>query len=198
MHQRWLVVEVAHQAQEMVRGFLGVVWGMAVLYISGPCACTWMRMMGQGGKNRNLVWVGSVSSGGSVRAPWLVRILVSTDKPSFHVHGVRFVSVDRSKLRGHCIARTLHKFTKVFCLLCLHITWCPLCWRDLQIHRHMHMLYMLVQAISERGCPYVHMRVEEGDGRVLLKFLTDLIYCEIILLSGIIASIGTAPVDFKI
>lgn len=62
----------------------------------------------------------------------------------------------------------------------------------------MHMLYMLVQAISERGCPYVHMRVEEGDGRVLLKFLTDLIYCEIILLSGIIASIGTAPVDFKI
>ena len=55
---------------------------------------------------------------------------------------------------------------------------------------------ILVQSISDRGCPYIHMSVEEGQGRVLLKFLTDLIYCDTFLLSGVICSIGDHdPVD---
>ena len=55
---------------------------------------------------------------------------------------------------------------------------------------------ILVQELSDRGCPYMHMTVVEGQGRVLLKFLTDLIYCDTFLLSGVICSIGAcAPVD---
>ena len=53
-----------------------------------------------------------------------------------------------------------------------------------------------MQIVSDRGCPYMHMSAKKGQGRVLLKFLTDLIYCDSYLLSGILCSIGDrAPVD---
>ena len=50
--------------------------------------------------------------------------------------------------------------------------------------------HVLAQIAIDRGPAYLHMSVEDGDGRVLLKFLTDLIYCDMILLSCVISAIG--------
>ena len=53
-----------------------------------------------------------------------------------------------------------------------------------------HITHVLAQRAVDRGPAYLHMSTEEGEGRVLLKFLTDLIYCDMILLSGVISAIG--------
>ena len=51
-------------------------------------------------------------------------------------------------------------------------------------------LYMRAQAASDRGPAYSHEDAGDANGRLLLQFLTDLIYCDMTLLSGIICSIG--------
>ena len=55
---------------------------------------------------------------------------------------------------------------------------------------HSHMTPVLTQGAADRGPSYLHMSNEDGDGRVLLKFLTDLIYCDMTLVCGVISAIG--------
>ena len=108
-----------------------------------------------------------------------------------HVRVSHFDSIGRSKISGSSFARYLLVFTEVRVQGCRpkHFS------SGFNFFRltapAYTCVYALVQEISDRGCPYLHLGVEAGDGRVLLKFLTDLLYCDIILFSSIICSIGT-------
>ena len=60
-----------------------------------------------------------------------------------------------------------------------------------------YLTHMLSQSASDRGPSYLQMSVKEGDGRVLQKYLTDLLYCDFILLSSVFCSIGTHSTTAK-
>ena len=198
MSQGWSVVQVAHQVQRVVCTLLlRVVKGMSVSCIESPSVFSYFDASDGWDRGRNRISIGFGSESNHV----------CTDQKnvSLHVHWALFNSIAKSKLHGTKIGEILHKITTVvvcegcqICLrliwLCMSITWGAL-YADESTSVCAHM-YILVQSISNRGCPYIHMSVAEGQNRVLLKFLTDLIYCDSILLSSVICSIGDrAPVD---
>ena len=49
----------------------------------------------------------------------------------------------------------------------------------------------VAQMASDRGPPYLHMTAGDGDGRVVQKFLSELLYSDLTLLSSVVCSIGT-------